>query len=755
MIGDPPHYVQKLIPYLIIFPMKYLLVTLLSLMTFPQLMAQVKINVNLTVKHQLGEVDSFDRQKFVNFHGTIDQNNWNTGNKTNNLIGDFLGSRDVHVGRNTGAISWYLRSRITEDPSRPGYADPASIASNGQISKSNYAAKTWAHPFEYLDDQILCTQLHPFYPDGQETNKGWSFSQADTPSEPFGTASGEFLGRYIQEFYGTGGATGQVKPKFVEVTNEPLWDLVTTASVPEDLTTIFRFHRTVAQEVHKYNPDIQVGGYCAAFPDFDKNNFQRWHDRDKHFMDVAGAEMDFWTIHLYDFPSIGGKTKYRKGSNMEATLDMLEQYSWMSFGEVKPIMISEYNAQTHDYNRQGWLAYRDWLKMKSTVSMMMQFMERANNINYAMPFFMLKAEWQYNSSVGPTSVHGARMLRRADEPTTYTGDFVYTEVIKLYDLLADIRGKRVDSYTDHMNMMVDTYVDGNKAYVMVNNLDFVAHNLDLTLSGLVGSPSQVEVRHLYLDGTSSSASPKLEINTYSTFANNLRIAPEGSYVIVFTFPSPILLDEQIEETKYYADTYLQKIEQNIPIKFQIDSLMLTEYGEAVLRIGIGRDHGRSLSPTVTINGTSLSIPNGFRGDDQADRDNFFGVMEIPVPYQLLQENNEVTVRFPDAGGHVSTVTMQVFNFSANFRSVSIEAPTDENLSFKIFSDAPSKNLHIVGNLPLQTMDVTLTTIQGQSVYQQAISGNTAIIDVRTLNAGVYIVKVETELGIQASKIMIE
>ena len=48
-------------------------------------------------------------------------------------------------------------------------------------------------------------------------------------------------------------------------------------------------------------------------------------------MDMSGTYMDFWTIHLYDFPSInGGQQMYRKGSNMEATLDMMEQYSYLS-----------------------------------------------------------------------------------------------------------------------------------------------------------------------------------------------------------------------------------------------------------------------------------------------------------------------------------------------------------------------------------------------------------------------------------------
>ncbi|TYA73904.1 T9SS type A sorting domain-containing protein [Seonamhaeicola marinus] len=630
-------------------------------------LSQTTIDVNLNVKHAVGGVDTFDRHKFVNFHSTVNQNNWNTDNKFNNVIGDLLGNKDVYIGRNTGTISWHLRNNIDEDPSRPGFANPASIALYGQQNRNSYAGRTWAHQYEDKDDQILCTQIHPFYPDGKTTNKGWSFSQTNTASEPIGTASGEFLALYIKEFYGTGGVTGKPKPNFVEITNEPLWDLVTTADTPHDLTEVFTFHKTVAEEIHKVHNDVQVGGYCAAFPDFDKNNFQRWHDRDKHFMDIAGEEMDFWTIHLYDFPSIGGKSKYRKGSNMEATMDMLEQYSMLKFDKVKPLMVSEYNAQTHDYNGNGHSPYTYWLKLKSSVSMMMQFMERADKINYAMPFFMLKAEWQYNAGVGPTSVHGSRMMRRENEPNSYTGDFIYTEAILLYDLLADVKGTRVDSFSDNLDIMVDAYVQDNKAYVLVNNLDFVSHELNLNLFGNLSNATNIEVRHLRLNGTSDSSPPILDVNNYSTFNNDLTIAPEGTYVIEFTFPSNIEIDELSEETKYYSDAYLKQISANASEIFNINGVNLADNGEAVLRVGVGRNHGLSLTPNIMLNGSSIAIPDNIRGDDQEDRDNFFGVLEIPIPYDLIQENNEIEVSFSDNGGHISTVTLQVFNFSSNIR----------------------------------------------------------------------------------------
>ncbi len=47
---------------------------------------------------------------------------------------------------------------------------------------------------------------------------------------------------------------------------------------------------------------MKVGGYCTAFPDFKLQDFGRWNARWKQFIDIAGKDMDFFTIHLYDFP---------------------------------------------------------------------------------------------------------------------------------------------------------------------------------------------------------------------------------------------------------------------------------------------------------------------------------------------------------------------------------------------------------------------------------------------------------------------
>lgn len=615
----------------------------------------VQIDVNLNLMHILGEDTTLDRNRFVAMHEDADGTGWSKDNAIPNLRDHFLNGYDVYLGRNTGSLQWNMNNQVSQDPYRPGFANPASIASTGQSSRTSYAAKAAVHPYEFRNDMVLCAQLHPFYPDGQLTNKGWAFSTEDSDTIPFGTASGEYMGRYIKEHFGNGGITGKPTPTLLEIVNEPVWHLIDYGT--DTLSRIFRFHNAVASEVRKFNPgaDIAIGGYCTAFPDHDKREFAEWTERWKLFMDIAGENMDFWAIHLYDFPSIGGKQKYRKGSNMEATFDMMEQYSYLKFGVVKPFMISEFGAQMHDY-KGAWSAYRDWLHMKSVHSMMMQFIERSNIINKTLNFLPLKAEWG-TENVNDTYNH--RLMRRENEPVSLTGDWIYTPNVQTYQLWSDVKGIRVDTRSKDLDLLVDAYVDGNRAYVVVNNLEFTGRTFEINLAGPGLPTDSIKVKHQYLYGQTPVLDEFLADKSTRIFS----IGAEATMVLEYPFTGDINPDAISREVKYYADTYFKPIHANVAEVFTIHNVETGPSGEAVLRLGTGRSHGKSLSPEVLFNGTRIEVPSDYRGGSQSDRDNFFGVLELDVPWSLIKDSNTVSVRFHDDGGHISSLAMQTFKFS--------------------------------------------------------------------------------------------
>ncbi len=290
----------------------------------------------------------------------------------------------------------------------------------------------------------------------------------------------------------------------MEVMNEPF---VHAAEIPASKEDISELHNAVAKRVHELAPDVMVGGYTSAWPEFEGGDFNQWNDN--------------WNENP-------GSSTYRAGANSEAILDMIEHYSYLTLGEVKPFNI---------------------------------------------------------------------LLRQADELEGETGThWVYTELVQFFQLWSDVKGTRIDTHPTDPDIQVDAYVERNKVYVILNNLEF----------------------------------------------------------------NDVVIDQSSEEIKYYADKYLQPIRAGEASSFVIDGVETGDIGEATLRLGLGRDHGRSLQPTVLFNGDTLDIPRDIRGYDQHTRARFFGILEIPVPYESVKESNNISVSFEDGGGHISSVSLQSY-----------------------------------------------------------------------------------------------
>ncbi len=647
------------------------------------------VQINFDMKHSVGGIDRFDRQKFITIHASTTENGWgendvhsrNAANKDANLMPNFVNDYDVYFGRDTGGFGWALRN-LPEDPARTGFVDEAAVTTRGDGDKWTYSNNT---NNKYSDaraqesrglDMVVGLQQFPYYPEGDKTNNpvsgidAWTFSSTNTINEPLGTATGHYAAQFISKFHRTSATgLGSPMPKYFEVMNEPLYPLITEREglaneVPA--LEIFEFHNTVAKEIRKISAldDVKIAGYTVAFPDFDKNDFQRWEERDKLFIDTSGEYMDSYSIHLYDFPCHQNKQKYRRGSNMEATMDMLEGYSLIKLGEIKPMIISEYGAAVHCEFNNGWTASRNTLQTKAFNAMLMGFLERPDVIEKAIPFIVVKAEW------GRTNVpYGPRLMVQQferDGTTELTGDtdWVYSDLVKFYELWSEVNGIRVDTWSSEADILVDAYVDDQNAYIILNNLEVENTQFDLQALGIESNNiNAISVKHLVTNNNVMA----IEESTLTNLDNSVTLNGESTMIIKLSFDSVVTIDHTNNETKHYASTYKQPINANTAINFSIDSLNKGSQGEAVLRLALGRDHGKSLAPTVMVNGNAVTIPDDFRGYDQhlngTARANFFGVIEIPVPYEYLQANNSVTVEFDDTGGFVATAAIQAFAMS--------------------------------------------------------------------------------------------
>ncbi len=625
----------------------------------------VSIDINLDINHEVGGVDSFDRRKFINMHAAPNEVDWQYAGM--DVIGDYLvNDLDVYFGRDNGTFGWQARNKNFEDPLRSGYADPTTVLSAAADFVSDYASTTekdpiW-HRYDDHTDVMMGGQWNTFWPFYGPTS-GWKWANAE--------AVGEWMAIWTSNAYRAEGDTdvnnGYPANRFVEILNEPLYHFIDDPNTPpnEKATAleIFEFHRDAAIAFKANNTSTSlVGGYTEAFPDFDVDNFDEWDERMKLFMDVAGAEMDFYSLHYYDFNSRGSLSPYHqhyKGSRLEASLDMVENYSMLLEGSLKPLIISEYGGRDLAIEGQAWSSERDWIFMKAFTPLMMQFMDRPHLIQKAIPFIVGNYQWSITDPTDTSEAYPWRVARIDSEPTDFGGSgYIATDLIKFYELWSDVNGMRADTWSSNPDILVDAYVDGDKAYVIVSNISFDKQELDLNIFG-GNSIQNIKVKHLH----AVNGLPTLS-ETNTTSLSTLMLDEEASAIIEYTFNSAVTMDQTSEEVKYYGDKVKEAIAANTAVSYTINGVNVGTNNESVLRIAYGRDVSLSQEPTVVVNGEELAFDVQYAGDTiQPARQSPFLTLEVPVPSSTLQTNNTIDVTFPDAGGYIGSVALKSFNFS--------------------------------------------------------------------------------------------
>lgn len=639
------------------FALVFLLIFLLS-----KVNAQVKVDVNLNVKHIVGGKSEFDRNKYITLHAGLNDKEWPSDKVRN----QFLEEYDVYLGRNNGSLPFRIR-QVGEDPNKKGWPNLEDVERIAKRSKKQWADENSAsESLQKRNDFMIGGQFNN-YPSKKPVNTccGKTPWVMDTNE-----ASAEFYANYLKDAFG---GEGENKPPYLEVINEPF---VKAKKYGTTRQAISEFHVAVAKRVKELNPKMKVGGYTAAYPEYSvpKSNFGHWKNNWKRFIDVAGKDMDFFSLHIYDGMARGGSENYfRSGANMEAMLDIIESYSKIKLGEVKPFIISEYGYFWQNGEIEKYTKEFDWQNLRSFSTIMMQLLEKPDVMLKTMPFMLLKANW-WKSKEFPNAKYPYRLFRQQKELEGEKGNkWVYTELVKFYQLWSDVNGTRIDTKTSDIDIQVDAYIDGNKMYLILNNMETTNQTLDLNLIDVKKNKIRsIKAKHLY----EVNELPILEEKELSIDSEQVEISQGATMILEYTFAKDVKIKETNTESKIYADTYLQKVEANKVNTFQFDTkeLQKGKYGELVLRLGIGREHqkeGASFEyPEVTFNGIKIDVPTDFRGYNQKTRKNFFGVLEIPVPYNLIDntlDKNKVEVKFVTDGGYISSAVLQKFDFSIDLR----------------------------------------------------------------------------------------
>ena len=170
---------------------------------------------------------------------------------------------------------------------------------------------------------------------------------------------------------------------------------VTGLSIAEGSATNLQFYVTkkLNATILPANATVQTVVWSTA--DASITSYNVCYTKLLRFMDATGANMDFHSIHIYDWPKWEAvSNSIRAGGHTEAMLDMIEWYDNYKFGTKKEVVISEYGAVSAYIDKPGLdPKRRDWENLKPFNSMLMQFLERPSQVVLSMPFTPIKAEW--------------------------------------------------------------------------------------------------------------------------------------------------------------------------------------------------------------------------------------------------------------------------------------------------------------------------------------------------------------------------
>jgi hypothetical protein len=666
--------------------------------------AQGTITIDHKTKRYIGDVSTLNRSKYTNGH-FLNRNtdaDFNTFKTTYNIPSSYIGSR-----------SFWNPFHLVKDGVIPN------------ITKNKFGVRS-------VDQGFVAT--------GTENNlfydKTKDYSTEDISA--FSAQAADYVARNYRDNW-------NFVPNYIEPLNEPMVHAVDhypegrqtpqiyiTSKIDAVITKMCQYHKDLGQAIHNL-PELQnmkVMGYASAFPEFEGNDFTTWNKRYKKFIDIAGADVDVFSVHLYDGSGINNSGGRRSGSNSEAILDIIETYSYIALGKVKPIAITEYGRlvpnQTGWSNSSGTSNYEPITNaqaVRSQIHMVMNFMERADHLELAIPFNVDTRDKTSQFSKSSIWINNSGTIELSQRKF-------------FYEMLKDLKGDRVRIKSTNVDVQTQAFVDGNQLFILLNNLNDNTQTMNLNLLNSSGL-QDVTIKRLNIF---TNKLPELNTTSQNTSPSSLDIAYGETIVLTYNFDAPITFNNNIYSKKYYAQEYLKAITANVNNIFNLTGVDVGN-GEATLRVSVGRSHGKSLLPIVTINGNSLPISGDIiRGYDQNNRSQFFGTLEIPVNMNLLnQGTNTINVKFSDGGGHISSVILQVQKSDNPLLSVNnIEKSTNSKL--QLFPNpVNSGDIVYLTNSDLNAK-ILVFSLDGKEILNTI--GNS--IDTKTLTSGVYFARLKTD-----------
>ncbi|PWJ37942.1 GH39 family glycosyl hydrolase [Sediminitomix flava] len=572
-------------------------------------------------------VKNFDRQKYINIHSSY--------RSIPNSFKDYL-YKDLKIsdGRRFGL------GGPSNKASKTNHKIPGAFSYEDLQEEMKRTIKNSDPELPFKSQMIFTSHPGSFFPVGN-----FKMKKDGVWQEGYEAIANYFVERLKEPALQDG---------YLELLNEPF---VHDRDMHTSIDTIVNMMNTTAKVLHQTYPELKIGGPGHAWPAYELQDFKVWEDRMSKFIERAGKEMDFLSVHLYS-TFYDDKVSYRAGANAEAILDLIEAKSFKEFGKVKPLVISEYGAgfKAGSKIQEAYFQNRDWLIIHSVNSKMMQFMQRPDRIQKTIPFITSTATWF-----------------KSEHPYPYVlfhkkgNDWETTHLIKFYEFWKGIEGEYIPVNSSHPDVQVIGLRNNNKFYICLDNLEDKETKVDLfsTLKGF--KAKKVRIRRLF----SNSEQPVLEEIKLKNW-KELTLKADETSIIIFELKKELQNNKEIVLTEKYHENLIEKVDEDgISYDFEVNTKGLTH---AELSLGISRPINLSTTPVVSVNGYQLMVDENemgrrqdfkeltFEGAEEPKKkrpkqQNFFGVRKVAIPLGYLKEQNTITVKFEEGEGFVSTIKL--------------------------------------------------------------------------------------------------
>ncbi len=649
------------------------LVLLVAICAKTSLAQSTTLTINGNQQRSIGGVSTLDRGQFFTHTSTLFPPSSTSSNpEMKNLRLEIYSESGLNltVGRISTEFDQFLAVGLPEDPANPGFADPTALQNKLQGDYRNFV--TNGTRYESLRNSVTS----PVY-----VNSGRSSTQYFNAAFRTGEQSSlfpnrdfyaDYLRTYLREVvYGPNAFYPRDANRFhIEIINEPDLHIAGIFSGPSGAATLLassqelaEYHRDIAQMIKSEFPSASIGGPSLAVTDFAGNDYLRWKNTIKPFIDIAGADLDYYSFHPYERYDVQSNQTVQRAvdqspGRINSQIDMMRNHQEQTHGNRLPISITEYSSFNRGVNGStangSYAGYdrdvQQWDQSRNLREQLLVYINRPDAIVNAVPF-IFAAHWRNEF---PNRDSDDNVIYERDS----TGLYFETIIGHTMRMYAPVKGDYINVQGSNDDLQAAGFRDGDKVYLLLNNLLHTSQTLDLNLLlGGMGAVNSATISRVYRDAAAGNVF--VEDQDITSTYGNLVLNPKEGAVITFDVGSDFDYTRLVFDETYYGDQVAVDLNDGFPGRSPevlIDA-DITDAIAAKLRVGYSRSVGAD-SFLVSINGNSLTVTADERGVDDEE----FGSIDeglvsreidIPIEY-LVDGDNSLRLTFTGNGVLSST-----------------------------------------------------------------------------------------------------